>query len=139
MNDWFQDLDRETFCNSPIFLCFYLFTLLYNSFQLFYFAISFYTLIHSLMLLNCFFKLYFVSILHEKFSSLDSETVRNKLLPVLRQISDLSYELTKTLHLATSPQLFHSKLKTLLFNKSYPDSSSSPYLPPCLNSKHHPP
>src|SRR6218665_2654463 len=79
-----------------------------------------------------FFKLYFVSILHEKFSSLDSETVRNKLLPVLRQISDLSYELTKTLHLATSPQLFHSKLKTLLFNKSYPDSSSSPYLPPCL-------
>src|SRR6218665_2493454 len=24
-------------------------------------------------------------------------------------------------------------------NKSYPDSSSSPYLPPRLNSKHHPP
>ena len=35
--------------------------------------------------------------------------------------------------------LFHFKLKTLLFNKSYPYSSSSPYLPPHLNSKHHPP
>jgi len=28
--------------------------------------------------------------------------------------------------LAISPQLFHSKLKTLLFNKSYPKSSPSP-------------
>ena len=37
-----------------------------------------------------------------------------------------------------SPQLFHSQLKTLLFSKSYPDLSSSSYLPPCLNSKHHP-
>ena len=34
-------------------------------------------------------------------------------------------------------QLFHFKLKTLPFNKSYPDSSSSPYLPPRLNSKQH--
>src|SRR6218665_483283 len=50
-----------------------------------------------------------------------------------------SYELTQTSPLAISPQLFNSKLKTLLFSKSYPDSSSSPYLPPCLNSKHHPP
>src|SRR6218665_248103 len=41
--------------------------------------------------------------------------------------------------LAISPQLFHSKLKTLLFSKSYPHSSSSPYLPSHLNSKHHPP
>src|SRR6218665_2353879 len=28
---------------------------------------------------------------------------------------------------------------TLLLSKSYPDPSSSPYLPPRLNSKHHPP
>src|SRR6218665_4092039 len=52
---------------------------------------------------------------------------------------DQSYELNKTSPLVISPQLFHSKLKTLLFNKSHPDSSSSPYLPPRLNSKHHPP
>jgi len=32
---------------------------------------------------------------------------------------------------------FPQKLKTLLFNKSYFDQSSYPYLPPCLNSKHH--
>src|SRR6218665_76673 len=63
----------------------------------------------------------------------------NKLPPALRQMSDPSYELTQTSPLAISPQLFHSKLKTLLFSKSYPDSSSSLYLPPCLNSKHHPP
>src|SRR6218665_198204 len=43
------------------------------------------------------------------------------------------------LPLKISPQLFHSKLKTLLFSKSYPDSSSFPCLPPRLNSKHHPP
>jgi len=49
----------------------------------------------------------------------------NKLPPALRQISDPSYELTRTSPLAISPQLFHSKLKTLLFSKSYPDSSSS--------------
>src|SRR6218665_3029306 len=47
--------------------------------------------------------------------------------------------LTQTSPLAISSQLFHSKLKTLLFSKSYPDSSSSPSLPPRLNSKHHPP
>src|SRR6218665_1534831 len=38
-----------------------------------------------------------------------------------------------------SPRLFHSKLKTLLFGNSYTGSSSSPYLPPRLNSKHYPP
>jgi len=48
----------------------------------------------------------------------------NKLPPALLQLSDQSYEFTKTSHLAFSPQLFQSKLKTLLFNKSYPDSSS---------------
>src|SRR6218665_1966026 len=37
-----------------------------------------------------------------------------------------------------SSYLLTSQL-TLLFSKSYPDSSSSPYLPPRLNSKHHPP
>src|SRR6218665_1360279 len=45
----------------------------------------------------------------------------------------------KTIPLAISPQLFHSKLKTPLFKKSYPNSSSSPYLSPCLNSKDYPP
>src|SRR6218665_2285534 len=63
----------------------------------------------------------------------------NKLPPALRQISDPSYELTQTSPLAIPPQLFHSKLKTLLFSISYPDLSSSSYLPPRLNSKHHPP
>src|SRR6218665_960612 len=62
----------------------------------------------------------------------------NKLPPALPQISDPSYELTQISPLAISPQLFHSKLKTLLFRKSYPDSSSSPYLLPRLNAKHHP-
>src|SRR6218665_3377075 len=66
-------------------------------------------------------------------------TLWNKLPPALRQISDTSYEITQTSPLAISPQLFHSKLKTLLFSTSYPDSSSSPYLLPRLNSKHHPP
>src|SRR6218665_3971475 len=60
----------------------------------------------------------------------------NKLPPALRQ---LSYELAKTSPLSIFPQLFYSKLKTMLFNKSYLDLSSSPYCPPCLNSKHHPP
>ena len=32
-----------------------------------------------------------------------------------KTISDPSYELTKTSHLAVFPQVFHSKLKTLLF------------------------
>src|SRR6218665_2569052 len=44
--------------------------------------------------------------------------------------------LVKTYSLAIVPQLFHSKLKTLFFNKSNLDSSSSPYLSPHLNSKH---
>ena len=39
----------------------------------------------------------------------------NKLPPALRQISDPSYELTQTSLLAISPQLFHSKLKTMVF------------------------
>src|SRR6218665_3869582 len=54
----------------------------------------------------------------------------NKLPPALRQISDPSYELTQTSPLAISLQLFHSKLKTLLLSKTYPDLSSSSYLPP---------
>src|SRR6218665_2139860 len=62
----------------------------------------------------------------------------NKLPPALRHISDPSYELTRISPLAISPQLFHSKLQTLLISKSYPDSSSSPCLPPRLNSKQHP-
>jgi len=41
--------------------------------------------------------------------------------PVLQQISDPSYELTQTSPLAISPKQFQSKLKTLLFSKSYPD------------------
>src|SRR6218665_103658 len=53
-------------------------------------------------------------------------TLWNKLPPALREISDPSCELTKTSPLAISPQLFHSKLKALLFNKSYPDLFSSP-------------
>src|SRR6218665_226890 len=44
----------------------------------------------------------------------------NKLQPALRRLSHPSYELTKTSPLAISPQLFHSKLKTLLFKKSFP-------------------
>jgi len=44
----------------------------------------------------------------------------------VRKLSDLSYELTKSSPLAISPQIFHSKLKTLLFNKSYPDLTCSP-------------
>jgi len=43
------------------------------------------------------------------------------------QIPHTSYELTETFSLAISPRFFHfkSKLKTLLFSKSYPGSSSS--------------
>src|SRR6218665_2688841 len=63
-----------------------------------------------------------------------SPLIWNKLPPELRQISDPSYELTQTSPLAISPQLFHFKLKTLLCSKFYPDSPSSPYLPPRLNS-----
>src|SRR6218665_2455177 len=63
----------------------------------------------------------------------------NKLPPALRQPSDPSFELTKTQPLAISPQLFQSKLKTLLFNKSYPDLSSSPTSLPVStpNTIHH--
>src|SRR6218665_791023 len=39
----------------------------------------------------------------------------------------LSYERTQTSSLTISPQLFHSKLKTLLFSKSNSALSSSPY------------
>src|SRR6218665_3128335 len=54
----------------------------------------------------------------------------NKLPPVLRQLSDPSYEFTKTAPFSISSQLLHSKLIALLFNKTYRDSSSSPiYLP----------
>jgi|SRR6218665_1009846 len=67
-----------------------------------------------------------------KYRSLQLHQFETNFRPIL-------YELIQTEPLAISPQLFHSKLKTLLFNKSYPESSSSPYLPPRLNSKHHPP
>src|SRR6218665_3307360 len=63
----------------------------------------------------------------------------NKLPPALRQISESSYELTQMSPHNISPRFFHSKLKTLLFGKSYPDLSSCSSLPPHLNSKHHPP
>src|SRR6218665_2238846 len=46
-----------------------------------------------------------------------------------------SYELTKTSPLAIFLQVFYSKLKTLLFHKSYPDSCSSPHLPHHFSSK----
>src|SRR6218665_2871013 len=65
--------------------------------------------------------------------------LRKNLPPALRQLSDPSYELAKTSPLAISPQLFPFKLKTLLFNKFYPDLFSFPYLPTRLDSKHHPP
>ena len=54
-------------------------------------------------------------------------------------IPQCTYELTQTSPLKISPRLFHSKLKTLLFSKSYPDSSSSTYLPPVStpNTIHH--
>src|SRR6218665_1889629 len=60
----------------------------------------------------------------------------NKLPPTLRQ---LSYELAKTSPLSIFPQLFYSKLKTLLFNKSYPDLSSPPTSLPVStpNTIHH--
>src|SRR6218665_3881479 len=45
---------------------------------------------------------------------------------------------TKLHVLPFSPQIFRSRLKALLFSKPFPDSSSSPYLPPLLNSKGHP-
>src|SRR6218665_3621625 len=63
----------------------------------------------------------------------------NKLTPALRQISESSYELTQTSPLKISPRLFHSKLKTLFFGKLYSELSSSSYLPPRLNFKHHSP
>ena len=62
-----------------------------------------------------------------------------KCVTVGQIISDPSYELAQTSPLVISLQLFHSKLKTLFFSKSYSDSSSSPCLPPRLNSKRHPP
>ena len=46
-----------------------------------------------------------------------------------KYLTNPSYELIKTSPLVISPQLFHYKLKTLVFSKSYPDSSSSS-LPP---------
>src|SRR6218665_368344 len=82
----------------------------------------------------------FCYLVTEIFQSLHSHALPplwNKLPPALRQISESSYELTQTSLLKISPRLFHSKLETLLFSKSYPDLSSSSYLPPRLNSKHH--
>jgi len=63
----------------------------------------------------------------------------NELPPELRQISDPSYHLTKSPPLAVSPKVFHSKLKTLLFLKSYPDFPSPPPLPRRSNSSLYPP
>jgi len=72
------------------------------------------------------------------YNNIDHFFLTGEFMPDLKLflISDLSYELTKTAPLAISPQLFHSKLKTLLYNKTYPNNSSSS---PCLNFKHHPP
>ena len=63
----------------------------------------------------------------------------NELPPELRQISDPSYNLTKSPPLAVFPKVFHSKLKTLLFLKSYPDFPSPPPLPRRSNSSLYPP
>src|SRR6218665_1936938 len=56
---------------------------------------------------------------------IDAPALWNKLQPALCQISYTSYELTKISPLAISPQVFHPKLKTQLFHKSYPNSSFS--------------
>src|SRR6218665_3179881 len=61
-------------------------------------------------------------------------SIWNTLLPTLRQLSDPCYELTKTSPLAISPQLFHSKLKTLFFNKSFLPTS---FPVSTLNTIHH--
>src|SRR6218665_224676 len=54
-------------------------------------------------------------------------------------IKYLTHPTTQTSPLAISPQLFPSKLKTLLVRKSYLDSSFSPYLPPVStpSTNHH--
>ena len=55
-------------------------------------------------------------------------SIATNICPILR--------IHQTSSLASSPQLFHSKPKTLLLNKSYPDSSSSSYLPPSITIHH---
>src|SRR6218665_3020144 len=57
--------------------------------------------------------------------------------PVLRSISSLSTTLLATHCQTPVCSLFVAKLKILLFNKYFPDLSSSLYLPLHLNSKHH--
>src|SRR6218665_1120240 len=63
--------------------------------------------------------------------------LRKKLRPTSRHIATNNYltHPTSTPNLTSCHQLFHSKLKALLFSKSYPDSSSSPSgLPPSPSS-----
>src|SRR6218665_337145 len=65
--------------------------------------------------------------LRSRKEEVEAKAVDRGGMPALRQLSDPSYEvyeLTKTSSLAISSQLFHSKLKTLLFKKSYPDLST---------------
>ena len=68
----------------------------------------------------------------------------NKLTPVLRKISDPSYELTQTaqphlFHLSTALSL-HTETRLPLFSKSYPDSSSTFYnIPPSPSELQTPP
>src|SRR6218665_2576345 len=47
-----------------------------------------------------------------------------------QQISDPPYDLTETSPFAVSPQVFHSKLKTMLLNKPYSDHLPPPPPPP---------
>lgn len=53
--------------------------------------------------------------------------------------SDPSYEHTNIWPLVISSHVTGSKLKTFLYHKSYPDSSSTPHVPRRFNSKQHPP
>src|SRR6218665_3353987 len=92
-----------------------------------------------------------LGIFHSLLSAIGFQSCFFSLRPTYRQLPPIRSTLhllkylthptssLKPLPLAISPQLFHSKLKTLLFSKSYPDLSSSSYLPPRLNSKHHSP
>jgi len=55
--------------------------------------------------------------------SLSSRSCPASLEQTSTNIATTIWSITKTASLAISPQLFHSKLKALLFNKSYPDKS----------------
>ena|SRR6218665_1834373 len=55
-------------------------------------------------------------------------------------MSNLSYELTQTSPLVVFQQLFHSKLKTLLYNNSYHNNNNIhplPIPPSTPNTVHH--